>query len=54
MTRDEILAKLKDAAGDPQSGPVAEILPTLADALADKPKREKRIIDPATSSTNTE
>lgn len=33
MTRDEILETLRDASGNPDTGPVAEILPALADAL---------------------
>jgi len=34
MTRDEIEQALRDVAGDPTSGPVADIIPAFADALA--------------------
>lgn len=50
MTRDEILETLRDASGNPETGPVAEILPALADALDEtlnpkpKPKKEERIL----------
>ena len=33
MTRDQILDVMLDATGHPSSGPVAEWLPTLADAV---------------------
>ena len=33
MTRDQILDAMLDATGHPSSGPVAEWLPTLADAV---------------------
>ena len=34
MTRDQILAILTQAAGDPTNGAVKDVLPELADALA--------------------
>lgn len=45
MTRDQILDAMLDATGHPSSGPVAEWLPALADAvdaaLNPKPKTDK-------------
>lgn len=34
MTRDEIEKILREVAGDPSAGPVAEVIPAFADALA--------------------
>ncbi len=53
MTYDEILNVLSRAAGDPTNGPVADALPTLAQALdvelngKAKPVRETRVVEPA-------
>lgn len=50
MTRDDILKTLRAASGNPGVGPVAEILPALADALdaALNPKtkgKEDRVLE---------
>lgn len=48
MTREQILAILQNATGNPNAGAVAEILPTLADALDAElnPNTENRVTRP--------
>lgn len=53
MTRDEILDAMQDATGHPSSGPVAEWLPALADAVdaalnpQPKPSKSNKAYDTA-------
>lgn len=49
MTRDQILDVLQDTTGHPSSGPVAEWLPALADAIdaALNPKPKAKRFDTA-------
>jgi len=52
LTRDEIESILAASVGNPDSGAVRDVLPTLADAVAaalnpSKPTDEQRVIKPA-------
>jgi hypothetical protein len=50
MTRDEIAQVIAAAVGNPASGSVHDVIPTIADALDKalnpKPTRERRVVEP--------
>jgi hypothetical protein len=50
MDRDQLRAAVADAVGNPESGPVAEAIDRIVDAVLGEQqptKREKRVVEPA-------
>jgi hypothetical protein len=47
MDRDTLRARVADAIGNPSSGPLADAVDRIVDAILEEPKAEKRITKPA-------